>query len=84
MFRNPLITEWTRFVKRVNVTLLVLNLIGALIYLARASHGWRIPQEQEQGLDSITAEPYIWFICYPAGACRLSSVESVLGRARFA
>ena len=33
MFRNPQITEWARFVKRVNVALLVLNLIGALIFL---------------------------------------------------
>jgi hypothetical protein len=61
MFRNPLITEGTRFVKPVNVTLLVLNLIGAVFYLHRASYGWRIPQEKDLGLDSITAEPYIWF-----------------------
>jgi hypothetical protein len=54
-------TKETRFLKRLHVTLLALNLTAAVIYLHRASYGWRIPQEQELGLDSITAEPYIWF-----------------------
>ena len=61
MFTNPPLTQGTRFLKRLHVTVLALNLIGAVIYLHRASYGWRIPQEQALGLDSITAEPYIWF-----------------------
>jgi hypothetical protein len=44
----------------VSVVLLVLNALGAFAYIARTSRSWRIPQEQEQGLDSITGEPFIW------------------------
>lgn len=61
MRSSPLTTDRFRWTQRVNVVLLVLNTIGAVIYLHRASYGWRIPQEQKMGLDSITAEPYIWF-----------------------
>jgi len=38
--------------------LLALNLIGAIIYVRRASLSWPIPQEK--GLHSQTGEPFIW------------------------
>jgi hypothetical protein len=40
--------------------LLALNLMGAIIYVHRASLSWAIPQER--GLHSQTAEPFIWFL----------------------
>jgi hypothetical protein len=40
------------------VGLLVFNFIGAIFYVHAASHGWVLPQEQ--GLHSVTGEPYIW------------------------
>ena len=46
--------------QRWSVVLLALNFIGAVIYVAAASNGWRIPQEREVGLHSVTGEPYIW------------------------
>lgn len=46
--------------QRVNVVLLVLNVIGVVRYVVRASLSWAIPQEQ--GLDSATGEPFIWAI----------------------
>jgi len=42
------------------LALLVLNAIGALIYMFRASPGWAIPEER--GLHSTTGEPFIWFL----------------------
>ena len=39
--------------------MLVLNFIGAVIYIIRASNGWVIPQER--GLIPMTGEPYVWF-----------------------
>lgn len=39
-------------------TLLVLNIIGAIIYVWFASRGWVTPQVKE--LHAETAEPFIW------------------------
>jgi hypothetical protein len=44
--------------QRWGVVLLVLNFIGAIIYVHRASLSWAIPQEK--GLHSQTGEPFIW------------------------
>jgi hypothetical protein len=38
--------------------LLVLNTLGAVIYVFRASPSWAIPQEH--GLISPTGEPFVW------------------------
>jgi hypothetical protein len=46
--------------QRWGVILLVLNFIGAVVYVVRASNGWVIPRERELGLHSVTGEPYIW------------------------
>ena len=43
-----------------SVVLLVLNFIGAVVYVLRASNGWVIPQERELGLNSVTGEPFVW------------------------
>jgi hypothetical protein len=48
--------------QRWGVVLLVLNFIGAIVYVVRASNGWVIPQERELGLHSVTGEPYVWAI----------------------
>ena len=42
-----------------NLTLLVLNAVGATVYVFRASHGWAIPEEH--GVVPITGEPFVWF-----------------------
>ncbi len=41
------------------LVLLSLNVIGAIAYVAAASHGWRIPEEQ--GVVPVTGEPFVWF-----------------------
>ena len=43
----------------IGLALLVVNVIGAIAYVAAASNGWRIPQEQ--GVVPITGEPFVWF-----------------------
>lgn len=45
--------------RRWDVFLLVLNLIGAVVYVVRASNGWVIPQERELGIP-VTGEPFVW------------------------
>ena len=49
-----------RFTQRTNLILLTLNVIGAVLYLRLASHGWRIPQEK--GMIPVTGEPLVWAI----------------------
>jgi hypothetical protein len=48
-----------RLTQRLNVALLVANLIGACIYVAGASHSWAIPEEH--CVVPITGEPLVWF-----------------------
>ena len=43
------------------IALTVLNAIGAIIYVARASNAWAIPQERAAGVYSVTGEPFVWF-----------------------
>jgi isoprenylcysteine carboxyl methyltransferase (ICMT) family protein YpbQ len=44
--------------QRWGVVLLVLNFIGAIVYVRLASLSWAIPQER--GLHSQTGEPFVW------------------------
>jgi hypothetical protein len=44
----------------VDGVLLLANVAGALIYLMRARSGWVIPQEQQNGINVITGEPFVW------------------------
>lgn len=52
--------------QRWSVVLLVLNFIGAVVYVVAASKGWVRAQERELGLHSVTGEPYVWaFSIFP-------------------
>ena len=42
----------------VSIFLIVLNVIGAIVYVMASSHAWAIPQEH--GLVPITGEPFVW------------------------
>jgi len=42
-----------------NLALLALNVVGACVYVSRASFSWAIPEER--GLVPITGEPFVWF-----------------------
>ncbi len=44
--------------QRANVVFLIANLVGTLLYLWLSSFSWVIPEEK--GLNSMTAEPFIW------------------------
>jgi hypothetical protein len=46
--------------QRWSVALLVLNFIGAVLYVVGASNGWVIRHEREVGLHPVTGEPYVW------------------------
>jgi hypothetical protein len=56
MHSEPL-NRWSLGAQRWGVVLLVLNFIGAIIYVRRASLSWAIPQER--GLHSQTGEPLV-------------------------
>jgi hypothetical protein len=47
---------------RLSLAFLVLNLLGAALYLYLVARpgSWVIPQERELGLHSVTGEPFIW------------------------
>jgi hypothetical protein len=46
-----------------SIALLVANAVGACLYDFAASRGrWAVPEERAAGIDSITGEPFIWFI----------------------
>jgi hypothetical protein len=45
--------------RRWGVILFVLNFIGAVVYVVRASNGWAIPQERGLGIP-VTGEPFVW------------------------
>lgn len=45
---------------RTSVGLLIANIAGVCVYVARASLGWTIPEER--GLHAVTGEPFIWFL----------------------
>ena len=44
--------------RKVNVGLLLANIVGAVIYLIASSYSWALPQER--GLNAMTGEPFIW------------------------
>jgi hypothetical protein len=45
--------------RRWGVILPILNFIGAVVYVVRASNGWVIPQERDLGIP-VTGEPFVW------------------------
>ena len=48
------------WVTRANAVLAAANVAGAVIYVARASAGWRDPFDSVTGVDSTAGEPFIW------------------------
>lgn len=44
--------------QRSSIVLLAFNIIGTVIYVVGASHGWVLPEER--GLHSATGEPFVW------------------------
>lgn len=58
MFSNSSLLARFGLRQGTNVILLIVNAIGALLYLWQASLSWAIPQEK--GLNSTTGEPFIW------------------------
>ena len=55
---SALMGDRSRLTRRVNIVLLVLNVIGASLYVARASLSWAIPQER--GEVPVSGEPFVW------------------------
>jgi hypothetical protein len=60
MFDASSIPARAPWLSRTNTALLILNLVGAFLYLWWASHAWAIPQERAMGIHSITGEPFVW------------------------
>ena len=63
--------------QRWSIVLLTVNVVGAVIYVLAASHGWVIPQERAAGLHSVTAEPYVWAL-YVLPICIVFLVLNVI------
>jgi hypothetical protein len=40
--------------------ILLANILGCAIYLLVAQHAWVIPEEEANGIHSITGEPFVW------------------------
>lgn len=49
--------------KPLDITLLIVNAIGIVLYLLLASRGWRIPQEH--GMVPVAGEPFVWALAVP-------------------
>jgi hypothetical protein len=58
MAEQPKLAQFSAL--RVNLTLFIVNVIGAIIYVVAASPSWAIPQERELGVHSPAGEPFIW------------------------
>ena len=44
-----------------NLALFLLNAVGAVVYVYRASPSWANPVERQAGIYTITGEPFVWF-----------------------
>ena len=45
---------------KMSVVILLANILGSAIYLLGARHTWIIPEEQAEGINVITGEPFVW------------------------
>ena len=52
--------HWSK--RRLSPALFGANIVGAVMYVIMASPSWAIPQERELGLNSMTGEPFVWFL----------------------
>ncbi len=50
-----------RFFAEPDKTLLVINVVGAILYIFVASNGWANPEERAAGITTVTGEPFVWF-----------------------
>jgi hypothetical protein len=64
-------------VRTVSLTLFIVNVIGAISYVVRASPSWAIPQER--GLHSMTGEPFVWASFVLPIVAAFALTESPLG-----
>jgi hypothetical protein len=58
MFSGSTIIERFGLKKWQNIILLIVNLVGASLYVRLTSYSWALPQEK--GLNSTTSEPFLW------------------------
>jgi hypothetical protein len=49
--------------KALDVTFILANAVGMILYLVLASRGWRIPEEH--GMVPISGEPFVWVLAVP-------------------
>jgi hypothetical protein len=49
--------------KSLDITFMVANVVGIVLYLRLASRGWRIPQEY--GMVPVAGEPFVWALVLP-------------------
>lgn len=60
-------------VKSLDITFILANAVGIVLYLVLASRGWRIPQEH--GMVPVTGEPFVWALALPVlGAFLLANI----------
>lgn len=59
VFRDCPMTK-IQWLRRINVIMFTLNVLGAVLYVWWASRGWRNPQEK--GMVPITGEPFVWAV----------------------
>jgi hypothetical protein len=45
---------------KVSALILLANVLGCAIYLLGAQHSWVMPEEEANGIHSITGEPFVW------------------------
>lgn len=50
-------------VKSLDITFMVANAVGIVLYLVLASRGWRLPEEH--GMVPVTGEPFVWALALP-------------------
>jgi hypothetical protein len=55
------LTDRTLSAQPGNLALLLLNAVGAVAYVYRASPSWAIPEERQAGIYTTTGEPFVWF-----------------------
>jgi hypothetical protein len=53
----------SRSFKALDITFMVANAVGIVLYLVLASRSWRIPQEN--GMIPVTGEPLVWALALP-------------------
>jgi|SRR5579872_3172664 len=60
---NPLGRPASGSVKSLDITFMVANAVGIVLYLRLASRGWRIPEEH--GMVPVAGEPFVWALALP-------------------